>query len=453
MHWQISNIFASIARAPNKCNAICQCCLKLEVRHWGVSRRQPLKASFSHLISSMCRACRRTCRQHRSAPSQPSPMTRRTSSHLTLAAVVVVFLSFGSEPAHQVHVEATGPLSTTPGIGTIGTTCTRIGFATPRSHVSLPRQPLCSAIVDRKCLYASNNKADKDIDASNDRRSSSKKTIVGLTALSSYTATTLTAKLQILPGPPGVGGTTLAPYTDALIARDLGVSLLCAVLGLAFVKAITTLASKEILEPRDSRKIIHTLSAPLFMVFWPLFSDSGGARVFAGIVPLANAVRLYVAATGSGDEEELASAVSRSGDAKEALGGPFFYVLVLLASVLVFWRDGYAGIIASSTMAAGDGLADLIGRRFGENNKWFFNKDKSIAGSVAFFIGASSCSIAIAWWFAYTGTLVPTMEFADVAVRIVIISAISAIVELIPIVDDNWSVPLTAAILAAALLQ
>lgn len=397
----------------------------------------------------MCRACRRTCRQHRSAPSQPSPMTRRTSSHLTLAAVVVVFLSFGSEPAHQVHVEATGPLSTTPGIGTIGTTCTRIGFATPRSHVSLPRQPLCSAIVDRKCLYASNDKADKDIDAS----SSSKKTIVGLTALSSYTATTLTAKLQILPGPPGVDGTTLAPYTDALIARDLGASLLCAVLGLAFVKAITTLASKEILEPRDSRKIIHTLSAPLFMVFWPLFSDSGGARVFAGIVPLANAVRLFVAATGSEDEEELASAVSRSGDAKEALGGPFFYVLVLLASVLVFWRDGYAGIIASSTMAAGDGLADLIGRRFGENNKWFFNKDKSIAGSVAFFIGASSCSIAIAWWFAYTGTLVPTMEFADVAVRIVIISAISAIVELIPIVDDNWSVPLTAAILAAALLQ
>ena len=270
-YWQIS-LHRSPARQINAMPSP-MACLKLEVRHWSVSRRQPLKASFSHLSSSMCRACRR--RQHRSAPSQPSPMTRRTSSHLTLAAVVVVFLSFGSEPAHQVHVEATGPLSTTPGIGTIGTTCTRIGFATPRSHVSLPRQPLCSAIVDRKCLYASNNKADKDIDASNDRRSSSKKTIVGLTALSSYTATTLTAKLQILPGPPGVDGTTLAPYTDALIARDLGASLLCAVLGLAFVKAITTLASKEILEPRDSRKIIHTLSAPLFMVFWPLCSDSG----------------------------------------------------------------------------------------------------------------------------------------------------------------------------------
>ena len=328
-----------------------------------------------------------------------------------------------------------------------------VGFVTPRG-VQVPRQPLCSAIVDRRCLCATNNKNDGDnVGASGDSKSGSKKTIVGLTALSAYSATTIAAKLQILPGPPSVDGTTLTPYTDALIAQDLGASLLCAVLGLGFVKTITTLASRDILQPSDSRKIIHTLSAPLFMVFWPLFSGAGGARIFAGIVPLANAVRLFIAATGSEDEEELASAVSRSGDAKEALSGPFVYVLVLLASVLAFWRDGYAGIIASSTMAAGDGLADLVGRRYGKNNKWFFSKDKSIAGSLAFFVGASSCSIALTWWFAYTGTLVPSMEFSDIAIRIVIISAISAIVELIPLVDDNWSVPLTGAILAAALLQ
>ena len=329
-----------------------------------------------------------------------------------------------------------------------------VGFVTPRG-VQVPRQPLCSAIVDRRRLCATNNKNDgDDVGASGDSKSGSKKTIVGLTALSAYSVTTIAAKLQILPGPPSVDGTMLtSPYTDALIAQDLGASLLCAVLGLAFVKAVTTLASRDILQPSDTRKIIHTLSAPLFMVFWPLFSTAGGARIFAGIVPLANAVRLFIAATGSEDEEELASAVSRSGDAKEALSGPFVYVLVLLASVLSFWRDGYAGIIASSTMAAGDGLADLVGRRYGKDNKWFFSKDKSIAGSLAFFVGASSCSIALAWWFAYTGTLVPSMEFADIAVRIVFISAISAIVELIPLVDDNWSVPLTAAVLAAALLQ
>lgn len=378
--------------------------------------------------NSNSRVARRSVKLHISPAMSP---------YLRFGSLVVILLCFWFDP----------PISFASAITTGG-----FGFVTPRG-VQVPRQPLCSAIVDRRRLHASNNKNDcDDVGASGDSKSGSKKTIVGLTALSAYSATTIAAKLQILPGPPSVDGTMLA-YTDALVARDFGASLLCAVLGLAFVKAITTLASRDILQPSDSRKIIHTLSAPLFMVFWPLFSGAGGARIFAGIVPLANAVRLFIAATGSEDEEELASAVSRSGDASEALSGPFFYVLVLLASVLAFWRDGYAGIIASSTMAAGDGLADLVGRRYGKDNKWFFSKDKSIAGSLAFFVGASSCSIALAWWFAYTGTLVPSMEFADIAVRIIFISAISAIVELIPLVDDNWSVPLTAAILAAALLQ
>jgi len=364
-----------------------------------------------------------------------------TLGALTSMAILLCWLGLA-------HVEASAKCTATVQLSYASSSGCGVGFVTPR--VQLPGQPLCSAIVDRKPLCASNN--NNDADASGDKKSK-KKAIVGLTALSSFSAATIAAKWQLLPGPPIVDGTMLAPYTDALIARDLGASLLCAVLGLAFVKAVTTLASSDILEPSDSRKIIHTLSAPLFMVFWPLFSEAGGARLFAGIVPLVNAVRLFIAASGSEDEEELASAVSRSGDAKEALSGPFVYVLVLLASVLAFWRDGYAGIIASSTMAAGDGLADLVGRRFGKGNKWFFNKDKSIAGSLAFFVGASSCSITLAWWFAYTGTLIPSMEFADVAVRIVAISAISAIVELIPLVDDNWSVPLTAAVLAAALLQ
>jgi hypothetical protein len=42
------------------------------------------------------------------------------------------------------------------------------------------------------------------------------------------------------------------------------------------------------LEPKDSRKIIHTLSAPLFLLFWPVFSDAAGARFFCAVVPLIN---------------------------------------------------------------------------------------------------------------------------------------------------------------------
>lgn len=69
------------------------------------------------------------------------------------------------------------------------------------------------------------------------------------------------------------------------------------------------------------------------------------------------------------EEYELANAVSRSGDAKEALGGPFLYVLTITAAILLFWRTSLSGIIAVSTMAAGDGVSrpvfrstDVLGR-------------------------------------------------------------------------------------------
>jgi len=57
------------------------------------------------------------------------------------------------------------------------------------------------------------------------------------------------------------------------------------------------------------------------------------------------------------EEADLANAVSRSGDAKEALGGPFLYVTTITAAILLFWRSNLTGIIAVATMAAGDGVS------------------------------------------------------------------------------------------------
>jgi len=62
------------------------------------------------------------------------------------------------------------------------------------------------------------------------------------------------------------------------------------------------------------------------------------------------------------EEVSLAAAVSPSGDRKEAVGGPLIYVGILSAAIVMFWRDVSAGIVALSTMAAGDGIADIIGR-------------------------------------------------------------------------------------------
>ena len=57
------------------------------------------------------------------------------------------------------------------------------------------------------------------------------------------------------------------------------------------------------------------------------------------------------------DESELASAVSRSGDKEEALGGPFVYVIIMFLSTLLFWFDNLSGVIAMTVMAVGDGVS------------------------------------------------------------------------------------------------
>mmetsp|Transcript_58822 Transcript_58822/g.175030 ORF Transcript_58822/g.175030 Transcript_58822/m.175030 type:complete len:105 (-) Transcript_58822:439-753(-) len=104
-------------------------------------------------------------------------------------------------------------------------------------------------------------------------------------------------------------------------------------------------------------------------------------------------------------------------------------------------------------MAAGDGVADLIGRRFGKNNKWFFNQSKSVAGTTAFAVAAFLTSTALAWWLGHAGALTLPMAFEDVTVRIAAISIVCAFVELIPFGDDNWTVPLSAAVLTATLIR
>ena len=346
----------------------------------------------------------------------------------------------------------------------VGSTSTCLGFATPRRQALYPSQqhskpPFHSSsgagsVGKTDARAISDDSSDKirsdgvtgDNKEKNKSAKGSKRKVVALTTLASFVAVTLSAKLGFLSGPARGNNASFLPYSNALIERDLGSSLLCAILGAVFVKLITRLAASGKLESRDSRKLIHTLSAPLFMLLWPLFSAASGARYFAGITPLANTVRLAIASSGTSDEAELASAISRSGDAKEAIGGPFFYCLVLLFATTIFWHDSMVGIVAVSTMAAGDGLADLIGRRFGKGNKWSFSKSKSIAGSLAFVLGATTCSSLLAWWFGYTGTIVLPFALAEVIRRITCISALCAIVELIPVVDDNWSVPFTAAL-------
>jgi phytol kinase len=119
---------------------------------------------------------------------------------------------------------------------------------------------------------------------------SNKNLVALITAGLGFSTATVAAKMGLF----GEGSYA----SNALIGQDLGSAFLCAILGAVFVKLNTVSVAQQWLEPRDARKVIHTLSGPLFMLFWPIFSSEPGARAFASVVPLVNAVRLVTAAYG-----------------------------------------------------------------------------------------------------------------------------------------------------------
>ena len=80
--------------------------------------------------------------------------------------------------------------------------------------------------------------------------------------------------------------------------------------------------------------------------------------------------------------------MSRSGDPRELLKGPLIYGVSHALMALAFWLPSAHGIIAIGTLCAGDGFADVIGRRLGKGNALPWNPQKSAAGSLAFFVGA-----------------------------------------------------------------
>lgn len=64
-----------------------------------------------------------------------------------------------------------------------------------------------------------------------------------------------------------------------------------------------------------------------------------------------------------------------------------YYVLVLMAATVVYWRESPVGVVMMSLMCGGDGLADVVGRRLGKGNHLPWNPAKSWAGSAAMLFG------------------------------------------------------------------
>jgi phytol kinase len=172
---------------------------------------------------------------------------------------------------------------------------------------------------------------------------------------------------------------------------------------------------------------------------WLLFDDQSYARYLAALVPLATTIQFALVGLGIMKDDAAVKAMSRTGQRQEILRGPLFYGLAFVFLTILFWKDNPIGIIALMILCGGDGLADIIGKRF---NTWKlpWSQNKTWAGSLSMFLGGVILSLLVLWVFALAGVFI--VDWSLFLPRILLLGVLATLVESLPLRDlDNLTVP------------
>ena len=204
------------------------------------------------------------------------------------------------------------------------------------------------------------------------------------------------------------------------------------------------------IETHLSRKLIHIGTGPLFVLCWILFNQDPINRFLAALVPLVFTLQFLLIGIGVIKDEASVKAMSRSGDRREILRGPLYYGIIFVLLTIIYWMDSPIGIIALMLMCGGDGLADILGRKWG-SKKIPWNKGKSWAGSTGMLLGGWILSILIIWIFSALEIFINPIQ--SYLLPITIIAFVGSIVESLPFKDvDNITVTIAAVIIGHLLI-
>ena len=219
------------------------------------------------------------------------------------------------------------------------------------------------------------------------------------------------------------------------------------------LRLLDFIAHRGWISSRLSRKLIHILTGPLFVLCWLLFPvpDVWYYRWLAALVPFAITVQFALIGLGIMKDEAAVKAMSRSGDRREILRGPLFYGIIFIVMTLVYWKTSPIGMVALMLMCGGDGLADIMGRGI-QSPKLPWSKDKSLAGSLGMLLGGWALAAFILLIFILVGIF--SGPFSTYLLPITIIALVGALVESLPFKDvDNITVTLVAVLLGHLLFK
>ncbi|GJQ64112.1 MAG: phosphatidate cytidylyltransferase [Melioribacteraceae bacterium] len=155
------------------------------------------------------------------------------------------------------------------------------------------------------------------------------------------------------------------------------------------VVAIMDFAVKKGFPSDISRKVIH-IAAGCWLLFWYFFDDSDVTK-YLNILPAAIwTILLLIKGISASPNDDAVKTMTRSGDKKELLRGPFYFTLVMIVSGTFLYKTE-AALTAIGILAWGDGMAPVVGSRLGKL-KYSLVTEKTLEGSLAFsvfgFLGA-----------------------------------------------------------------
>ena len=244
------------------------------------------------------------------------------------------------------------------------------------------------------------------------------------------------------------------PFDSSLaFVWDLIATVISVVLLLALVQINGLIQKKKVLSETVTRKIVHIFAGPIFVITWMLFSGEDISQYIAAIVPILFILQFVAIGTGIMKNESFVNSMSRSGDPRELLGGTLYYAIVMLLMTFFWFYIPSTGIANANPTAlliigcvsGGDGLADIIGRKFGGEKKFGVRgSEKTIVGSIGMLIGSILTSSILVVIFSLE---VPTFSISILILPIIVVSIVATIVEaLSPKGTDNFTVFLAVVI-------
>ena len=234
--------------------------------------------------------------------------------------------------------------------------------------------------------------------------------------------------------------------SNMVFVWDLIATVISIVILLAIVQINAYMQKKGKVSQIITRKLVHILAGPVFVVTWMLFSGEIVSHYVAVIVPLLFVLQFLTIGLGVIKNESFVASMSRSGDPRELLQGTLYYAIVM---VLMTWFWFYVpstgisnanptALLIIGCISGGDGLADIIGRKFGGKKIGIKGSEKTFIGSIGMLVGSILVSSILVLIFSLE---VPHFNIATLILPIIVVSIVATIVEAVsPKGTDNFTV-------------